>query len=187
MTTLREFEEALRADGNESALATLQVLKDRDKAKRRTAPARRVTGKKMTPELAHRILELHGATSMTQQEIAFKLGVNQGRVNEVIKRGKWLTDDPNAPEAVSRDRALERMAKARTTNRTTPKAASSSVASPLPNGSPPSEAILPAREEALESAYAATKARQSPVTARRPAARPPAPSGPPAQLSLGDF
>jgi hypothetical protein len=43
---------------------------------------------------------------MTQQEIAFKLGINQGRVNEVIKRGKWLTDDPNAPEAVARDRAL---------------------------------------------------------------------------------
>jgi hypothetical protein len=63
----------------------------------------------MTPELARRILELHAATGMTQQEIAFELGVNQGRVNEVIKRGKWLTDNPNAPEAVARDRALARM------------------------------------------------------------------------------
>jgi DNA-directed RNA polymerase specialized sigma24 family protein len=114
MTTLKEFEEALRADGNEAALAVLQTLKDRDKAKRRTAPARRVTGKKMTSELARRILELHGATRMTQQEIAFKLGVNQGRVNEVIKRGKWLTEDPLAPEAILRDRALARMAKAKT-------------------------------------------------------------------------
>jgi hypothetical protein len=46
---------------------------------------------------------------MTQQEIAFALGVNQGRVNEVIKRGKWLSGDPAAPEAVVRDRALARM------------------------------------------------------------------------------
>lgn len=45
---------------------------------------------------------------MTQQEIAFQLGVNQGRVNEVIKRGKWLNDDPNAPEAVARDKAKAR-------------------------------------------------------------------------------
>jgi hypothetical protein len=48
---------------------------------------------------------------MTQQEIAFQLGVNQGRVNEVIKRGKWLSDDPNAPEAVTRNKALDRMAR----------------------------------------------------------------------------
>ena len=47
---------------------------------------------------------------MTQQEIAFELGVDQGRVNEVIKRGKWLTDDPTAPEAVARDKALARTA-----------------------------------------------------------------------------
>jgi hypothetical protein len=46
---------------------------------------------------------------MTQQEIAFKVGVNQGRVNEVIKRGKWLDDDPNAPEAIARDRAKARL------------------------------------------------------------------------------
>jgi hypothetical protein len=48
---------------------------------------------------------------MTQQEIAFQLGINQGRVNEVIKRGKWLSDDPNAPEAVARNKALDRMAR----------------------------------------------------------------------------
>jgi len=72
-------------------------------------PARRLTGQKMTPELARAILDLHATTGMTQQEIAFKVGVNQGRVNEVIKRGKWLTDDPNAPEAVARDKAVARM------------------------------------------------------------------------------
>ncbi|MDE8692303.1 hypothetical protein, partial [Faecalibacterium sp. DFI.5.82] len=72
-------------------------------------PARRLTGQKMTPELARAILDLHASTGMTQQEIAFKVGVNQGRVNEVIKRGKWLSDAPQAPEAVARDKALARM------------------------------------------------------------------------------
>lgn len=109
MATLKEFEEALREQGMTQALAVLERLRERDRKKRRMAPARRVVGKKMTPELARHILELHRTTTMTQQEIAFKLGVNQGRVNEVIKRGKWLTDDPNAPEQVARDKALQRM------------------------------------------------------------------------------
>ena len=111
MTTLKEFEEALREQGMNSALAVLEKLKERDRAKRSVAPARRVTGRKMTSDLAQQILLLHQNTKMTQQEIAFKLGVNQGRVNEVIKRGKWLSGDPQAPEAVARDEALERAAK----------------------------------------------------------------------------
>lgn len=111
MTTLREFEDALREQGMSMALAILQGLKARDRARRpAAAPARRLTGQKMTPELARRVLELHGTTGMTQQEIAFKVGVNQGRVNEVIKRGKWLDGDPNAPEAKARDRAKARIA-----------------------------------------------------------------------------
>jgi len=111
MTTLREFEEALREQGMDSALAVLEKLKERDRAKRSMTPARRVTGRKMTPDLAQQIVMLHQNTKMTQQEIAFKLGVNQGRVNEVIKHGKWLSGDPQAPEAVARDEALERAAK----------------------------------------------------------------------------
>src|SRR3954453_8408739 len=109
MTTLKEFEETLREHGMRMAVASLAKIGERDKAKRSIAPARRITGRKMTPDLARRILELHAATGMTQQEIAFELGVNQGRVNEVIKRGKWLSDDPTAPEAVARDRAKARM------------------------------------------------------------------------------
>lgn len=109
MTTLKEFEEALREQGMNMALAILQRLRERDRTRRSMAPARRIAGKKMTPELAREILELHATTEMTQQEIAFKLAVNQGRVNEVIKRGKWLQDDPSAPEAVARDRAKARM------------------------------------------------------------------------------
>ena len=109
MTTLKEFEEALREQGMRQALSLLEKLRARDRAKRTIAPARRIAGRKMTPELAQRILELHETTTMTQQEIAFQLGVNQGRVNEVIKHGKWLTDNPQAPEALARDKALARM------------------------------------------------------------------------------
>ncbi len=108
MATLKEFEDALREAGNEAALSILEKLRERDKANRSIRPARRVVGQRMTPDLARRILELHQTTSMTQQEIAFALGVNQGRVNEVIKRGKWLDGDPEAPEAVARDKAIER-------------------------------------------------------------------------------
>jgi len=109
LTTLKEFEDALREQGMHMALAILQKLRERDRTKRSVAPARRIAGRKMTPELARRILELHGTTEMTQQEIAFELGVNQGRVNEVIKRGKWLEENPAAPEAVARDKAKARM------------------------------------------------------------------------------
>ena len=112
MTTLKEFEDALREQGMHMALAILERLRERDRATRSISPARRITGRKMTPELARAILELHATTNMTQQEIAFKLGVNQGRVNEVIKRGKWLSGDPDAPEAVVRDRALARIKRA---------------------------------------------------------------------------
>jgi hypothetical protein len=112
LTTLKQFEEALRVQGMHMAPAILEKLRKEDKKNRTITPARRVAGKKMTSELARRILELHNTTDMTQQEIAFELGVNQGRVNEVIKRGKWLTEDPNAPEAVARDKAKERMARA---------------------------------------------------------------------------
>ncbi|MCZ2947007.1 hypothetical protein NYY74_18200, partial [Acinetobacter baumannii] len=88
MATLKEFEEALREHGMNMALALLERLRERDRATRTVKPARRLTGQKMTPELARAILDLHASTGMTQQEIAFKVGVNQGRVNEVIKRGK---------------------------------------------------------------------------------------------------
>jgi hypothetical protein len=112
MTTLKEFEDALREQGMNMALAILERLRQRDRATRSAAPPRRVRGTKMTPELARQILELHRTTELTQQEIAFKLGVNQGRVNEVIKHGKWLSGNQNAPEAVARDKALARAAKA---------------------------------------------------------------------------
>lgn len=119
VTTLKEFEEALREQGMHMALAILQKLRERDRDKRTVAPARRIAGRKMTPELARKILELHGTTEMTQQEIAFQLGVNQGRVNEVIKRGKWLDDDPASPEAIARDKAKARMDRAGSQSRFT--------------------------------------------------------------------
>lgn len=121
MATLKEFEEALREQGMNMALALLQRLRERDRATRTIKPARRLTGQKMTPELARAILDLHASTGMTQQEIAFKVGVNQGRVNEVIKRGKWLNEDPQAPEAVARDKAKARMRGEPKTQQTAPK------------------------------------------------------------------
>ncbi|WP_230534452.1 sigma factor-like helix-turn-helix DNA-binding protein [Microvirga roseola] len=113
MTTLKEFELALREQGMHMALAILEKLKERDRANRTIRPARRIAGKKMTPELARRIIELNQTTDMTQQEIAFQLGVNQGRVNEVLKRGKWLEDNPASEEAVARDKAKARIEKAK--------------------------------------------------------------------------
>jgi DNA-directed RNA polymerase specialized sigma subunit len=117
MTTLKDFEEALREQGLNMALAILEKLREQDRTKRSVAPPRRVRGKKMTPELARQILDLHQSSEMTQQEIAFQLGVNQGRVNEVIKRGKWLSSDPNAPEAVARDKAVAKAARGSRKNR----------------------------------------------------------------------
>ena len=72
MTTLKEFEEALREHGMHMALAILEKLRERDRGKRSSAPARRVVGRKMTPDLAREISRLHAATDMTQQEIAFR-------------------------------------------------------------------------------------------------------------------
>jgi hypothetical protein len=136
MTTLKEFEEALKEQGMTLALGILDRLRERDRGKRSASPARRVSGRKMTPELAREILQLHATTELTQQEIAFRLGINQGRVNEVIKRGKWLSGDPTSPEALARDRAVSKMRSQRQKptpheNRSTTrqKAASSSASS----------------------------------------------------------
>jgi Sigma-70, region 4 len=109
LATLKQFEEALRAQGMNMALAILKKMRMEEKKTRSIAPARRVSGRKMTAELARKILELHTTTDMTQQEIAFQLGVNQGRVNEVLKRGKRLTEDPQSEEAQARDKAKARM------------------------------------------------------------------------------
>jgi hypothetical protein len=109
LATLKEFEEVLRASGMSSALAILEGLKKRDREQRSIAPARRVVGKKMTAELARQILAFHSTTGMTQQEIAFKLGVNQGRVNEVIKRGKWLDASAARSDHTARDKAMVRL------------------------------------------------------------------------------
>jgi tetrahydrodipicolinate N-succinyltransferase len=113
LTTLKEFEAALREQGMTMALAILEKLKERDRATRTIRVGRRIAGKKMTPELARQIIELNQTTEMTQQEIAFQLGVNQGRVNEVLKHGKWLREDPKSEEAVARDQAKARMMKAK--------------------------------------------------------------------------
>lgn len=108
MTTLKEFEDELRRAEQTVALGILEGLKAKQRAARTMMPARRISAKKMTPELAKRILELHRSTPLTQQQIAFQLQVNQGRVNEVIKHGKHLDGQASAPEAKARDEANAR-------------------------------------------------------------------------------
>ena len=160
MATLKEFEEALRQAGMSNALAILDALKKRDREKRSIAPARRIAGKKMTAELARTVLELHASTGMTQQEIAFKLGVNQGRVNEVVKRGKWLNGDPAAAEVLSRDKAMDRLKQ---------RAKARRIAAPASTGHRPSAAATaPARSAAALAVERTPPARRAPAVAAMP-------------------
>jgi len=174
MATLKEFEEALKAAGNTAALEILDTLRERDRANRSIRPARRLTGRKMTPELAAEILHLHATTQMTQQEIAFQLGVNQGRVNEVIKRGKWLDGDPAAPEAVSRDKAVDRAKRG------------VGIAPRRPTINPSlNPALNPAEKPAGKPAAqpAVKRPAKTPDSGKAPDGRKPArPAAPPAQL-----
>lgn len=85
--TLKDFEAELTRLGMTDALDLLAKL--RGPAKRIAKPRQRVS-LPMTPERARDALDMHRNTIMTQCQIARALGVNQGRVNEVIKRGMWL-------------------------------------------------------------------------------------------------
>ncbi|PWC81640.1 hypothetical protein TSH100_26735 [Azospirillum sp. TSH100] len=181
MATLKEFEDALKAAGNTAALEILESLRARDRSQRSVRPARRLTGRKMTPELAAEILHLHETTNMTQQEIAFQLGVNQGRVNEVIKRRKWLTDDPAAPEAQARDKAKQRASAGvgvparRPTRRRKAKAEVDVEAGAAPEIAPglPPEVVPPVEQPVEPEVIAAPE-----PPAESPAAEPPAPALP---------
>lgn len=188
MATLKEFEDALKASGNTAALEILESLRARDRSQRSVRPARRLTGRKMTPELATEILHLHETTNMTQQEIAFQLGVNQGRVNEVIKRRKWLSEDPAAPEAQARDQAKQRAKEGvgippRRPSRKKKAKPEAEAAPEMAPGLPP-EVVAPAPPEAVAvepEVVAAPEpvppAAPEPVT-EPPAAEPPAPERP---------
>lgn len=186
MATLKEFEDALKAAGNTAALEILESLRARDRSQRSIRPARRLTGRKMTPELAAEILHLHETTNMTQQEIAFQLGVNQGRVNEVIKRRKWLTDDPEAPEAQARDKGKQRakegvgVAPRRPSRKKAakPEAEAAPEVAPevAPVAAPPAEPVV---EAAPEIAAAPEPAPAPPQEAQEPAAELPMPMAAP--------
>ena len=67
MATLKEFEEALREHGMNMALALLERLRERDRATRSVKPARRLTGQKMTPELARAILDRYASLSSPER------------------------------------------------------------------------------------------------------------------------
>lgn len=85
--TLKDFEAELTRLGMTDALEVLARLRGDPK---RIAPPRRRASLPMTPERAREALDMHQNTIMTQCQIARALGVNQGRVNEVIKEGRWL-------------------------------------------------------------------------------------------------
>jgi DNA invertase Pin-like site-specific DNA recombinase len=87
MMTLKDFEKELTRLGMTDALDVLARLRG---APKRISPPRRPISRPMTPERAREVLDMHQNTIMTQCQIARVLGVNQGRVNEVIKQGKWL-------------------------------------------------------------------------------------------------
>ncbi len=178
MATLKEFEDALKAAGNTAALEILESLRARDRSQRSVRPARRLTGRKMTPELAAEILHLHETTNMTQQEIAFQLGVNQGRVNEVIKRRKWLTDNPEAPEAQARDKAKQRAKEGVGVAPRRPPRKKKEKAEAAPEAAQPVE---PPAEVAAESVTAPEPVAQEPAAqpAPEPAAEPPMPMAAP--------
>ena len=55
MTTLKEFEDALREQGMRQALALLERLRERDRAKRSIAPARRVTGRPLVARIGRMV------------------------------------------------------------------------------------------------------------------------------------
>jgi hypothetical protein len=130
----------------------------------------------MTPELAAEILHLHETTNMTQQEIAFQLGVNQGRVNEVIKRRKWLTDNPEAPEAQARDKAKQRAKEGVGVAPRRPPRKKKEKVEVAPETAQPTE---PVAEVATESVTAPEPAMQEPAKQPEPAAEPPMPMAAP--------
>ncbi len=186
MATLKEFEDALKAAGNTAALEILESLRARDRSQRSIRPARRLTGRKMTPELAAEILHLHETTNMTQQEIAFQLGVNQGRVNEVIKRRKWLTDDPAAPEAQARDMGKQRakegvgVAPRRTSRKKAAKPEAEAAPEVPPEAAPPAEPVVEEVAEAVPKIAAAPEPEPAPPQeAPEPAAELPMPMAAP--------
>lgn len=177
MATLKEFEDALKASGNTAALEILESLRARDRSQRSVRPARRLTGRKMTPELATEILHLHETTNMTQQEIAFQLGVNQGRVNEVIKRRKWLSEDPAAPEAQARDQAKQRAKEGvgippRRPSRTKKAKPAAEAAPEMAPGLPPG--VIPSAEPQIEPPVPTVE----PEAVAAPEPAPPAPAEP---------
>ena len=85
--TLKDFERELIQLGMTDALDLLARM--RGPSKRISTPRHRAS-RPMTEERAREVLDMHRNTIMTQCQIARCLGVNQGRVNEVIKQGKWL-------------------------------------------------------------------------------------------------
>lgn len=77
--------EALRKAEEWEAIGVLEKLREAERKRRKKSPARRTSSQPFTREKARSALYMHVHTPLNQQEIASRLGVNQARVNEVIK------------------------------------------------------------------------------------------------------
>ena len=87
--TLREFERALQKQGNTNALELLAALRAQEEKTRKITP-RYFCSVPMSRELAQEIVKMDNLKIYTRQDIAHKLRVNQGRVTDVLKYGKYL-------------------------------------------------------------------------------------------------
>jgi len=80
-----KFTEAVRVLTEAGQLEAVRVLKDHKESKRKQGVQRRAaTSRKMSAKLKEEIWELHTTTEMTNSQIAAVLGVNQGRISEVV-------------------------------------------------------------------------------------------------------
>ncbi len=84
MAGIIQFQTFCEAHDEVDALMALARFR---KSRRPNRPARAPTSVAVTPHICKMVLHYHAATSLAQHEIAALLGINQGRVNEILNDG----------------------------------------------------------------------------------------------------
>lgn len=82
MAGIRQFEAYCIAQNKKDALAVLKEFRTTVKPNRKPRPA---TSQFVSQAIRANIFHLNNSTDLSQHEIATRLGVNQGRVNEVLQ------------------------------------------------------------------------------------------------------
>jgi len=82
---LREIAEKLKAEGNKKLANELSDIVDNFMRRRKAVRRMPVHSAKVTPSVREKIIELAETTDMHASEIAAELGVNPGRVSEVLQ------------------------------------------------------------------------------------------------------